>query len=85
MSDDESRKAAINNFIAGLTSDEKGDLLGRLVQEEIIQKNGWIPPGAWLSIQKAFILPYVEVLIMRFKEDLWEFFLVYRKDEHWDG
>lgn len=65
---------------------ERARLLAELLNEMREVDGGWIPQEAWYSVQKTFALPYVEVLIVRRRQDgQYEFLLVYRADEHFVG
>lgn len=60
-------------------------MLAELVVEMHEKDGGFIPAEAWTAIQKAFALPYIELLFMRRREGVLEFLLTHREDEHWSG
>ena len=63
---------------------ERAHLLAGLLDEMREKDKGFIPNGAWLSVQATFALPYVEVLVMT-EDSPPKFLLTYRRDPHWHG
>lgn len=62
--------------------------LGELLAEMGKDPKGFFPQGAWDPLQKAFALPYLELLIVRRSWRSWfrrQILLSYRSDEFWKG
>lgn len=80
----------VDHFLASADSREKGLALSRLVTELIGERNGFIPDEAWDAVQKAFMLPYPEVLLFKTEGGVWvnekpQALLTYRFDQDFLG
>lgn len=63
---------------------ERAKLLGELI-EEMNREGGYIPDEAWLPINRAFVIPFVEVAVVRQLDSEWQLLLGHREDEFWQG
>ncbi len=64
---------------------ERAQLLGELITEMTEVDHGFIPNAAWLPIQRAFNLPYIELVVAKEINGKPHILLDYRKDEYWNG
>lgn len=68
-------------------NEARAALLGELLREMCEQDGDRIPDGAWLEVQKAFALPYVETVVLKETAGGAEVWLSRRgtEDPHWPG
>lgn len=66
---------------------ERARLLGELLREMKETCGDYFPEEAWYDIHRAFVIPYVEVVIPVLREGEWRVFLLRREaaDPHWPG
>ncbi len=65
---------------------ERAQLLAELLDEMACEPEGYFPEEAFASIQRAFAIPYVDLIIPQMRLDgTAEILLTWRQDKHFTG